>query len=121
MKRLRARFAKAADMDATHLTKYAQNILATRADESKFCYATSCEGGEFEVRDGHVYFPCKLKDMTCECGKRQGCGILCKHALWVMFNERLEASDFVSLYFKDEAYKQTYGEHIHPMPDQAIG
>lgn len=74
-------------------------------------------GGEFEVRDGNVSFPIRLVDGRCGCGKWQGCGIPCKHGLRVIFDERLEAADFVSPYFKGAAYKATYGEHIHPMAD----
>ncbi|XP_057248324.1 uncharacterized protein LOC125492261 [Beta vulgaris subsp. vulgaris] len=74
-------------------------------------------GGEFEVRDGNVNFPIRLVDGKCGCGKWQGYGIPCKPALRVIFDERLEAANFVSPYFKGAAYKATYGEHIHPMDD----
>lgn len=46
-------------------------------------------------------------------------GIPCKHALKVIYNERLEPKDFVSLYFKGSSYKATYSAHIHAMPDKS--
>ncbi|XP_057246847.1 uncharacterized protein LOC125491684 [Beta vulgaris subsp. vulgaris] len=88
MKRIGPRFDKAVDMDVNMVTDYAKKILQTRSDESR-----------------------------CGCEKWQGCGIPCKHALRVIFDERLEAADFVSPYFKGAAYKATYGEHIHPIAD----
>ncbi|XP_021774652.1 uncharacterized protein LOC110738561 [Chenopodium quinoa] len=100
------------------LTEYATKILQTRSDESRFCYATPCGGNEFEVRDQHVYFPIKLGAGTCGCGKWQLSGIPCKHVLRVIYHQRLQAVDFVSPYFKGRAYKSTYAEHMHPMPDQ---
>ncbi|XP_057247171.1 uncharacterized protein LOC104883618 [Beta vulgaris subsp. vulgaris] len=65
MKRMGERFDKAVDIRPTDLRDYAKRILETRSDESRFCYATSCGGGEYE----------------------------------------------------GAAYKLTYGDHIHPMPD----
>ncbi|XP_057246725.1 uncharacterized protein LOC130589473 [Beta vulgaris subsp. vulgaris] len=117
MKRTGARFDKAVYIGPTDLTDYAKRILETRSDESRFCYATSCGGGEYEVRDGNVNFPITLTNYKCGCGKWQGSGIPCKHALRVIFNQRLEPADFVSPFFKGAAYKLTYGDHIHPMPD----
>ncbi|XP_048496412.1 uncharacterized protein LOC104906852 [Beta vulgaris subsp. vulgaris] len=101
----------------TLLEDYAKMILESRSDESRFCYATSCGGGEYEVRDGNVTFPITLTNYKCGCGKWQGSGIPCKHALRVIFNQRLEPADFLSPFFKGAAYKLTYGDHIHPMPD----
>ncbi|KAL2930007.1 Protein bassoon, partial [Bienertia sinuspersici] len=56
-------FDKAVDMNPNDLTEYAHNILKIRADESRLCHATACEGGEFEVRVGHVKFPVTLSSM----------------------------------------------------------
>ncbi|XP_021717664.1 uncharacterized protein LOC110685446 [Chenopodium quinoa] len=112
------RFDKATSMGDGELTEYATKILQTRSDESGFCYATPCGGDEFEVRDQHVHFPIKLGAGTCGCGKWQLSGIPCKHVLRVIYHQRLQAVDFVSPYFKGRAYKSTYAEHMHPMPDQ---
>ena len=80
---------------------------------------TKAGGLEFEVRDGHVIFPIDLNQRSCGCGKWKGTGIPCKHGLRVIFHQRLEPKDFVSYYFKGRAYKETYGDHIHPMPDNS--
>ncbi|XP_021744717.1 uncharacterized protein LOC110710694 [Chenopodium quinoa] len=101
MKRIGARFDKAIDMELNQLTEYAKGILESRSEDSRFCHVTACGGGEFEVRDGHLKFLVTLKTMTCGCGKCQ----------------RLQATNFVSAYFKGAAYKMTYGDHIHPMAD----
>ncbi|XP_057248079.1 uncharacterized protein LOC125492473 [Beta vulgaris subsp. vulgaris] len=60
-----------------------------------------------------------LQRLSCGCGKWQGCGIPCKDALRVMYNERVDPVAYVSDYYKGAAYKATYAEHIHPMPDQS--
>ncbi|XP_021727794.1 uncharacterized protein LOC110694901 [Chenopodium quinoa] len=112
------RFDKGTSMGDGELTEYATKILQTRSDESRLCYATPCGGDEFEVRDAHVYYPIKLGAGTCGCGKWQHLGIPCKHVLRVIYHQRLQATDFVSPYFKGSAYKNTYGEHMHQMPDQ---
>ncbi|XP_057248126.1 uncharacterized protein LOC125493803 [Beta vulgaris subsp. vulgaris] len=119
MKRIGARFDKAIDMEPGQLTKYATKVLETRSGESRFCHATPCGGGEFEVTDDNVTFPINLARLTCGCGKWQGCGILCKHALRVMYNQRIDPIEYVSDYYKGAAYKATYGEHIHPMADSS--
>ncbi|XP_021763809.1 uncharacterized protein LOC110728474 [Chenopodium quinoa] len=117
MKRMGSRFDKAVDMEPNELTEHAKGVLETRIDESRFCHVTAVGGGEFEVRDGHVKFPVTLGNMTCGCGKWQGSGIPCKHGLRVIYNQRLDPRDFVSPFYKGDAYKQTYGDHIHPMAD----
>ncbi|XP_057249942.1 uncharacterized protein LOC104891528 [Beta vulgaris subsp. vulgaris] len=119
MKRIGARFDKAIDMEPGHLTDYATKVLESRSGDSRFCHATSCGGGEFEVTDGNVTFPINLARLSCGCGKWQGCGIPCKHALRIMYNERVDPVAYVSDYYKGAAYKATYAEHIHPMPDQS--
>ncbi|XP_021741300.1 uncharacterized protein LOC110707582 [Chenopodium quinoa] len=118
MKRMAPRFDKATSMGDVELTKYTTKILQIRSDEPRFCYATPCGGDEFEVRDAHVYYPIKLVAGTCGCGKWQHSGIPSKHVLKVIYHQRLQATHFVSPYFKGKAYKNTYGEHMHPMPDQ---
>ena len=81
---------------------------------------TACGGGEFEVRDGHVNFPIRLATRSCACGKWQICEILCKHALRVIYDQRLNPYDYISPWFKAAAYKLTYAEHIHPMTDPTL-
>ncbi|XP_010677704.2 uncharacterized protein LOC104893303 [Beta vulgaris subsp. vulgaris] len=119
MKRIGARFDKAIDMEPGQLTEYATKVLETRSGESRFCHATPCGGGEFEVTDDNVTFPINLARLGCGCGKWQGCGIPCKHALRVMYNQRIDPIEYVSDYYKGAAYKATYGEHIHPMVDSS--
>ncbi|XP_021733060.1 uncharacterized protein LOC110699857 [Chenopodium quinoa] len=104
-------------MGDMELPEYAAKILQTRSDESRLCYATPCGGDEFEVRDQHVHFPIKLNTGTCGCGKWQHLGIPCKHVLRVIYHQRLQPAVFVSPCFKGKAYKLTYEEHMHPMPD----
>ncbi|XP_021748536.1 uncharacterized protein LOC110714341 [Chenopodium quinoa] len=87
MKRVGARFDQAIDMEPHQLTEYAQNILQSRSDDSRFCHVTACSG------------------------------IPCKHGLRVIYQQRLEPTTFVSPYFKGAAYKATYAQHIHPMAD----
>ncbi|XP_021766147.1 uncharacterized protein LOC110730637 [Chenopodium quinoa] len=99
------------------LEEYAKGIIESRSEDSRFCHVTACGSGEFEVRDGHVNFPVTLGNKTCGCGKWQGSRIPCKHGLRVIYNQRLQATDYVSSYFKGAAYKMTYGDHIHPMSD----
>ncbi|KAL2894180.1 Disease resistance protein RPP13 [Bienertia sinuspersici] len=48
-----------------------------------------------------------------------GTGIPCKHGLRVIYDQRLEPTNFVSPYFKGTSYKLTYSDHIHPMPDSS--
>ncbi|XP_021753878.1 uncharacterized protein LOC110719266 [Chenopodium quinoa] len=118
MKRVGSRFDKAINMEPDQLIEYAQNILQSRSDDSRFCHVTLCGGGgerEFEVRDRHVKFPINQDLMTCGCGKWQGSGIPCKHGLRVIYHQRLEPTNFISTYFKGAAYKATYARHIHPM------
>ncbi|XP_056689837.1 uncharacterized protein [Spinacia oleracea] len=117
MTKIGARFDKAVDIGPDQLTPYATKELEERSADSRFCYATNAGGGEFEVLDGHVKFPIRLAARVCGCGKWQGCGIPCKHAIRVIYHQRLNPTDFVSPYFKGAAYKLTYSEHIHPMPD----
>ncbi|XP_056693176.1 uncharacterized protein [Spinacia oleracea] len=117
MQRVGARFDKAVDMEEGQLTAYALKELEERTAESRLCYATACGGGEFEVRDGHVNFPIRLATRSCACGKWQICGIPCKHALRVIYDQRMNPHDFISPWFKAAAYKLTYAEHIHPMAD----
>ncbi|XP_021766602.1 uncharacterized protein LOC110731059 [Chenopodium quinoa] len=117
MKRIGVRYEKAAAMGPDDLTEYASRILQSRSDESRLCYATACGGGEFEVRDRHVLYPIKLQTGTCGCGVWQHSGIPCKHVLRVIYHERLQPTDYASAWFKGAAYKQVYGENIHPMPD----
>ncbi|XP_021760677.1 uncharacterized protein LOC110725521 [Chenopodium quinoa] len=112
-----SRYDKAIDMDPNELTEFAKGVLETRSEESRLCHVTAADGGEFEVRDGHVKFPLTLQTMTCGCGKWQGSGIPCRHGLRVIYSQRLQAIDYVSPYFKGAAYKLTYGDHIHPMSD----
>ncbi|XP_057252075.1 uncharacterized protein LOC130592036 [Beta vulgaris subsp. vulgaris] len=61
MKIIGARFDKAVDMESGQLTDYATKVLKTRSGESRFCHATPCGGGEFEVTDEHVNFPTNLE------------------------------------------------------------
>ncbi|XP_021765851.1 uncharacterized protein LOC110730371 [Chenopodium quinoa] len=117
MNRMAPRFDKAPSMGDRDLTEYATKILQQRSDESRFCYATPCGGDEFEVKDQHVHFPIKLGTGTCGCGKWQHSGIPCKHVLRVIYHKRLQPEDFISPYFKGRAYKSTYAEHMHPIPD----
>lgn len=49
----------------------------------------------------------------CGCGKWQGCGIPCKHALWVIYHQALQPADFVSPWSKGAFHKLTYSYHIH--------
>ncbi|XP_056697930.1 uncharacterized protein [Spinacia oleracea] len=115
--RVGARFDKAVDMEDGQLTAYALKELEERTVESRLCYATACEGGAFEVRDGYVNFPIRLATRSCACGKRQICGIPCKHALRLIYDQRMNPHDFISPWFKAATYKLTYAEHIHPMED----
>ncbi|XP_021735144.1 uncharacterized protein LOC110701831 [Chenopodium quinoa] len=117
MKRIGSRFDKDMGKGDMDLTEYATKILQARLDESRLCYATPCGGDEFEVRDQHVHFPIKLTRGTCGCGKWQHSGIPCKHVLRVIYHQRLQPTDFVAPCFKGKAYKLTYVEHMHPMPD----
>ncbi|XP_056685524.1 uncharacterized protein [Spinacia oleracea] len=117
MERVGARFDMAIDMEDGQLTEYAKKEVDERTGESRFCYATACGGGEFEVRDAHVNFPIRLSTRSCGCGKWQISGIPCKHALRVIYDQRLNPIDFVSPFFKSAAYKLTYADHIHPMSD----
>ncbi|XP_056690616.1 uncharacterized protein [Spinacia oleracea] len=117
MQRVGARFDKAVDMEEGQLTAYALKELEERTAESRLCYATACGGGEFEVRDGHVNFPIRLATRSCACEKWQICGIPCKHAPRVIYDQRMNPHDFISPWFKAAAYKLTYAEHIHPMAD----
>ncbi|XP_021748812.1 uncharacterized protein LOC110714578 [Chenopodium quinoa] len=117
MKRIGSRFDKAVSMGDMELTEYAAKILQTRSDESRFCYAILCGGDEFEVRDQHVHFPIKLNTGICGCGKWQHSGLPCKHVLRVIYHQRLQPADFVAPCFKGKAYKLTYAEHMHLMPD----
>ncbi|XP_057250635.1 uncharacterized protein LOC125497843 [Beta vulgaris subsp. vulgaris] len=94
-------------------------VLETRSGESRLCHATPCGGGEFEVTDDNVTFPINLARLSCGCRKWQGCGIPCKHALRVMYNQRIDPIEYVSDYYKGAAYKATYGKHIHPMADSS--
>ncbi|XP_048493707.2 uncharacterized protein LOC125494160 [Beta vulgaris subsp. vulgaris] len=119
MKIISARFDNAIDMESGQLTDYATKVLETRSGESRFCHATPCGGGEFEVTDEHVNFPTNLARLSVGCGKWQGCGIPCKHALRVMYNQRIDPIEYVSDYYKGAAYKATYGHHIHPMADSS--
>ncbi|KAL2925270.1 5'-3' exoribonuclease 2 [Bienertia sinuspersici] len=119
MKRIGQRFDKACDLEDNQVTDYAASILELRGDESRLCYAISCGGGEFEVKDGRVQFPIRLDRLVCACGVWQITGIPCKHAIRVIYNEKLEPKDFVSLYYKSIAYKATYSAHIHAMPDSS--
>ncbi|XP_056695367.1 uncharacterized protein [Spinacia oleracea] len=57
------------------------------------------------------------ENLRCGCGKWQISGIPCKHALRVIYDQRLNPIDFVSPFFKSAAYKLTYADHIHPMSD----
>ncbi|XP_010678154.1 uncharacterized protein LOC104893718 [Beta vulgaris subsp. vulgaris] len=116
MKRIGARFDKAIDMEPGHLTHYATKVLQTRSGESRFCQATPCGGGEFEVTDENVKI---LARISYGCGKWQGCGIPCKHALKVMYNQRIHPIKYVSDYYKGAAYKATYSGHIHLMADSS--
>ncbi|XP_021774172.1 uncharacterized protein LOC110738111 [Chenopodium quinoa] len=117
MKRIGSRFDKSLTMGDMDLTEYADKILQTRSDESRLCYAIPCGGDEFEVRDQHVHFPIKLSTGICGCGKWQHSGLPCKHVLRVIYHQRLQPADFVAPCFKGKAYKLTYAEHMHPMPD----
>ncbi|XP_056698276.1 uncharacterized protein [Spinacia oleracea] len=81
MQRVGARFDKAIDMEDGQLTTYAVKELEDRTTESRLCYGTTCGGGEFEFRDGHVNFLIRLATRSCAYGKWQICGIPCKHAL----------------------------------------
>ncbi|XP_056696840.1 uncharacterized protein [Spinacia oleracea] len=117
MQRIGVRFDKAVNMEPHQLTEYARQELELRGAESRFCYSTPCGGGEYEVRDGNVHFPVRIDTRRCGCGVWQVSGIPCKHGLRVIYNQRLSPEDFVSGYFKGAAYKQTYAEHMHPMPD----
>ncbi|XP_056695452.1 uncharacterized protein [Spinacia oleracea] len=87
------------------------------ASFTRFCSVTVAGGGEYEVKEGAVKYPIKFDARTCGCGVWQISGIPCRHGLRVIYHQRLEATDFVSHYFKGQAYKLTYSEHIHPMPD----
>ncbi|XP_056691880.1 uncharacterized protein [Spinacia oleracea] len=93
MTKIGARFDKAVDIGPDQLTPYATKELEERSADSR------------------------LAARVCGCGKWQGCGIPCKHAIRVIYHQRLNPTDFVSPYFKGAAYKLTYSEHIHPMPD----
>ncbi|KAL2933320.1 Protein FAR1-RELATED SEQUENCE 8, partial [Bienertia sinuspersici] len=117
MKKVGSRFDKVVDMDPAQLTDHARTILENRSAESRLCYLVKAGGGEYEVRERHVTFPIRLATGVCGCGKWKGSGIPCKHALRVIYDQKLEPTDFVSHFFKGEAYKLTYSEHIHPMPD----
>lgn len=119
MKRMGDRFDKAVDIDENALTEYARKMVEERSDESRFCSVSKAGGGEFEVRDGHAFFPIRLDRLSCGCGKWQGTGIPCKHALRVIYDQRLDPNEFVSSFFKGAAYKLTYSDHIHPMPDSS--
>ncbi|XP_021845409.2 uncharacterized protein [Spinacia oleracea] len=117
MSRIGARFNKAVDMEGGQLTKYALKKLEKKKTQSRFCYATTCGGGEFEVRDGHANFPIRLSTRSCGCGKWQIYGIPCNHALRVIYNQRMNPNDYISPFFKSVAYKLTYADHIDPMLD----
>ncbi|XP_056683077.1 uncharacterized protein [Spinacia oleracea] len=116
MKKIGTRFDIVVDIGPDQLTPYAIKMLEERSANSRFCSASNARG-EFEVTNGHVKFPIRLTVGVCGCGKWQGCGIPYKHALKVIYHQRLKPDDFVSSYFKGAAYKLTYSEHIHPMPD----
>ncbi|XP_056695145.1 uncharacterized protein [Spinacia oleracea] len=103
MKKIGSRFDKAVEMGPNQLTEYAAGLLG--------------EGNIYEVKEGDVKYPIKFDARTCGCGVWQISGIPCRHGLRVIYHQRLEATDFVSHYFKGQAYKLTYSEHIHPMPD----
>ncbi|KAL2934177.1 Reticulocyte binding protein 2-like protein b, partial [Bienertia sinuspersici] len=89
-------FDKAIDMEPNALTDFAMKVLEERGQESRLCSVVSAGGGEFE-----------------------GTGIPCRHGLRVIYDQRLEPTDFVSPYFKGTSYKLTYSDHIHPMPDSS--
>ncbi|XP_021764008.1 uncharacterized protein LOC110728673 [Chenopodium quinoa] len=116
MNRMAPRFDKASSMDDRDLTEYATKILQQRSDESRFSYATPCGGDEYEVRDQHVHFPVKLGTRTCGCGKWQHSKTPYKHVVRVIYHQRLQLRYCVSL-FQRGAYKSTYAEHMHPIPD----
>ncbi|XP_056692217.1 uncharacterized protein [Spinacia oleracea] len=117
MKKIGSRFGKAIEMGPNQLTEYAAGVLEERSQQSRFCSVTAAVGGEYEVKEGAVKYPIKLDARTCGCGVWQISGIPCRHGLRVIYHQRLEATDFVSHYFKGQAYKLTYSEHMHPMPD----
>ncbi|XP_056692271.1 uncharacterized protein [Spinacia oleracea] len=104
-------------MEDGQLNAYALKELEERTAESRLCYATAYGGGEFEVMYGHVNFPIRLATRSCAYGKWQICGIPCKHALRVIYDQRMNPHDYISPWFKAAAYKLTYAEHIHPMAD----
>ncbi|KAL2942723.1 Protein FAR1-RELATED SEQUENCE 8, partial [Bienertia sinuspersici] len=81
-------FDKAIDMEPNALTEFAMKVLEDRRQESGLCYVVFAGGGEFEVRDGHVLFPIKLREGKCLCGVWQGTGIPCKHGLKVIYDQR---------------------------------
>ncbi|XP_021732606.1 uncharacterized protein LOC110699393 [Chenopodium quinoa] len=100
MKRIASRFDKAASMGDMELTEYAAKILQTRSNESRLCYETPCGGDEFEFWLWEVatfWTPMQ----TCTKG----------------YYQRLQPTKFLAPCFKGKAYKLTYFEHMHPMPD----
>ncbi|XP_056694936.1 uncharacterized protein [Spinacia oleracea] len=84
MKKIGTRFDKAVDIGPDQLTLYAIKMLEERSDDSR------------------------LTTGVCGCGKWKGCGIPCKHALRLIYHQRLKPDEFVSPYFKGAAYKLTY-------------
>lgn len=92
----------------TYFTEYAKQELERRSANSRFFYSTTCGGGEYEVRDDHVYFLVRLDTSSCGCGIWQVFGIPYKYGLWVIYNQRLQLEEYVFDYFKGATYKMTY-------------
>ncbi|KAH9605561.1 hypothetical protein KSS87_018864 [Heliosperma pusillum] len=72
----------------------------------------------FQVIDGIDTLTVNLEARTCTCRKWDLTGIPCFHVVAVIFSVHGHAEDYVSDYYKREAYLRSYNLGIAPVPGQ---
>ena len=96
-------------------------ILEKHKHISRYCQATQAGNGKFQVTFvGAESFVVDLREKVCTCRSYELTGIPCPHALSCIWASGLSVFDFISDWYKKEAYMATYSGIISPMtsPDK---
>jgi hypothetical protein len=98
-----------ADKEVTKAMQYARHYQILPATDT-----------EFECISENTTNIVKLQERTCTCRNWQQKGIPCAHASSAILFKGEHVHYYVQEYFKLEAYRQCYGNPIHPVPDKSL-
>ena len=87
---------------------------------SRHSIVRHAQGYEFEVVVDELRLAMRLDDCHCNCEAWTVTGIPCVHAVAASTFIRANASDYVDLYLRVEAWRRSVAGIVHPLPSEHV-